>query len=117
MGPFRRFSRASMDLDISRSRGFKRDFQAKVKAKQALSDLVDKLNNNELEVEKAAMMGIAAESGQMSEAPRLLWSMKLCRRRSWRVSRWRSRPFPKPPLRCARLSSSSKVRRGVSGKS
>eukprot|EP00913_Durusdinium_trenchii_P013004 g12209.t1 len=48
-------------------RTFKRDFQAKVKAKQALTELVDKLNTAELEVEKAAMMGIAAESGQMSE--------------------------------------------------
>lgn len=48
-------------------RTFKRDFQAKVKAKQALTEFADKLNTAELEVEKAAMMGIAAESGQMSE--------------------------------------------------
>jgi len=48
-------------------RTFKKDFQNKVKAKQALSDLADKLSNAELEVEKAAMMSIAAESGQMSE--------------------------------------------------
>jgi len=48
-------------------RTFKKDFQQKVKAKQALSDLSDKLSNAELEVEKAAMMSIAAESGQMSE--------------------------------------------------
>eukprot|EP00439_Symbiodinium_sp_Y106_P056217 s124_g7.t2 len=34
---------------------------------RALSDLSDKLSNAELEVEKAAMMSIAAESGQMSE--------------------------------------------------
>ncbi|CAJ1460296.1 unnamed protein product [Effrenium voratum] len=48
-------------------RTFKRDFQAKVKAKQALGELADKLSAAELEVEKAAMMSIAAESGQMSE--------------------------------------------------
>ena len=34
---------------------------------QALTELVDKLNAAELEVEKAATMGIAAESKQMSE--------------------------------------------------
>ncbi|CAE7346604.1 Man1a1 [Symbiodinium natans] len=37
-------------------RTFKKDFQQRVKAKQALSDLADKLSNAELEVEKASLL-------------------------------------------------------------
>eukprot|EP00931_Biecheleriopsis_adriatica_P033416 TRINITY_DN193_c0_g1_i5.p1 TRINITY_DN193_c0_g1~~TRINITY_DN193_c0_g1_i5.p1 ORF type:complete len:2073 (-),score=714.85 TRINITY_DN193_c0_g1_i5:36-6125(-) len=48
-------------------RTFKKDFKSRVEAKKALSELMDKLSLAELEVEKAAMMAVAAESGQMAE--------------------------------------------------
>jgi len=48
-------------------RTFKKDFKSKVSAKKALAELTEKVGASELEVEKAAMMSIAAESGQMSE--------------------------------------------------
>ena len=68
---------------------------------QALTELVDKLNAAELEVEKAATMGIAAESKQMSEEeivackkvvePAYTRKVQLCLRRQ-RSPPWR-RPY------------------------
>jgi len=46
---------------------FRKEFHARVTAKKALTDISEKLNEMELEVEKASMMSAAAEQGQMSE--------------------------------------------------
>ena len=48
-------------------RTFKKEFKAKVQAKEALSELNEKLGSAGLEVEKAAMMCLAAGSSQMAE--------------------------------------------------
>jgi len=46
---------------------FKKDFKSKVAAKKALSELSEKFDSAELEVEKAGMMSLAADSSQMPE--------------------------------------------------
>jgi len=48
-------------------KNFKKDFAQRVEAKKQLADLVDKLAEAELEVEKAVMMSAAADQGQMTE--------------------------------------------------
>eukprot|EP00930_Biecheleria_cincta_P082776 TRINITY_DN72430_c0_g1_i1.p1 TRINITY_DN72430_c0_g1~~TRINITY_DN72430_c0_g1_i1.p1 ORF type:complete len:1990 (-),score=675.87 TRINITY_DN72430_c0_g1_i1:92-6022(-) len=48
-------------------KNFRKDFKAKVAAKKALVDLAEKISDAELEVEKAEMMCVAADSGLMPE--------------------------------------------------
>lgn len=48
-------------------KNFKADFEQKVKAKQAIEDIMTKLSNAELEVEKAHIMTAGVAEGRMSE--------------------------------------------------